>query len=430
MKNTSRFALIKPQLSREDPAAVLDIGSSKIASMIAVPDANGHPRITGIGQHASNGIRCGEVVDPDALRIAVSKAVESAEAMASAKINKITVGISGGRLKSSMRDYQIETTSGVVTEHEFRRIQRKDFDHTEENDRVALHRLPVQYTLDGGPGIRNPVGMFGKVLSATFCTVTASKTSLDNLAMVVDQAHLKIDRFVANPYAATLSSLTNDEKDLGATIIEIGAGCTGVAFFINGHLRYVDVIPLGGHHITGDIARILSIATDEAERIKTLKGSLLAATGDSDEILTLPMVGDDRAEAPVQIEVGLLGEIIRARIEEIFEKILERLDRAGFATAAGQRVILVGGNAQLPGMREYAATIIGGTVRIGKPSGITGLATATSNSGFAATTGLLHHVFFDRNNELSLTDQRHSRHAGLLARVSDWFRYYIWEAGS
>ena len=106
------------------------------------------------------------------------------------------------------------------------------------------------------------------------------------------------------------------------------------------------------------------------------------------------MVGDDRAEAPVQIEVGLLGEIIRARIEEIFEKILERLDRAGFATAAGQRVILVGGNAQLPGMREYAATIIGGTVRIGKPSGITGLATATSNSGFAATAGLLHHVFF------------------------------------
>ena len=110
-----------------------------------------------------------EVVDPDALRIAVSKAVESAEAMASAKINKITVGISGGRLKSSMRDYQIETTSGVVTEHEFRRIQRKDFDHTEENDRVVLHRLlPVQYTLDGGAGIRNPVGMFGKVLSANF----------------------------------------------------------------------------------------------------------------------------------------------------------------------------------------------------------------------------------------------------------------------
>ena len=424
-----KSGLLGQTKTRHGTIGVLDIGTSKVVCMIAQGDGNAQPTIKGIGQHASAGIKRGEVVDISALSLAVGKAVEVAERMAGISIENVVVGLSGATQKSQIRTHQVDVASGEVLERDIRRLINLDFLEAEPQGRVILHRLPIEFSLDGITGIKNPQGMFGQTLGIKICSISASDTTLRNIQMAVERNHLSIEHYVSNIYAAGLSALLEDERDLGATVIEIGGGVTSLAYFTDGELRFLDSIPLGGASITNDIARGLSIPVEEAERIKTLKGSVLAGPGDSDEMLTLPMLSQD-SDHPLSIELGVLGDIIRARIEEILEMLLLRLEKAGYSSAAGQRVILVGGAAQLPGMREFVSTMIGRSVRLGRPAGVIGLADATAHSAFASPVGLIHYSYVRQPFELSLADAGTSRRSGRLSQIGSWFKYYIWDAGS
>jgi cell division protein FtsA len=409
---------------RSSVIAALDIGSAKIACLIAETDRNADLVVKGVGQHASFGIRNGEVIDIDALSVAVGKTIEAAENMAGLQIDHVWVNVSGGTQISVLRHHETEIAADEVTLRDIARVHRMDLDTEEAEGRIVLHRLPIQYVLDGIKGIRAPLNMQGRRLGADMTVVTASEGTISNLRSVVERNHVTVERFASSTYVAGLSSLVEDEKDLGSTVIEMGAGVTGLSIFMEGHLIYVDAVPLGGHHVTSDIARGLSIPLDEAERIKSLHGSVLSAMGDTDQHITLPMIGEDAHDAAQQIELGLLGEIIRPRIEEIFELLLHRLDDSGYADAAGQRIMLTGGAAELPGMVEYVSTVFGKAVRIGKPLGIVALPDAARGPAFSAATGLLR--FASGEQELEPRRERGRHHkGGMFGKITNWFNSHI-----
>lgn len=425
MTSSHRKAVIrKPARQRSGVMAALDIGTSKIACLIAENDGATGPVVKGIGQHASHGMRNGEVVDIEALSVAVGKTIEAAEVMAGLTIDRVYVSVSGGTQMSILRRHETEVAGSEVTLRDIARVHRMDLEVTEAEGRTVLHRLPLQYILDGVKGIRDPLNMRGRKLGADLSVITVSEGTISNLRTVVERNHVKVERFAASTYMAGLSSLVEDEKDLGATVIEMGAGVTGISIFMEGHLVYTDTIPVGGHHVTSDIARGLSTPLDEAERIKSLHGSVLSAIGDTNVMITLPMIGEDTNDTPQQIEMGLLGEIIRPRIEEIFELLLKRLEQSGFAAAAGQRVMLVGGASQLPGMVEYVSTMFGRAVRVGKPLGITGMADATRNPSFSAVAGLLRFTSVEQEIEPRHENDRGEK-SGMLHRITDWFNNHI-----
>jgi len=414
----------KPQRQRSGVLAALDIGSSKIACFIAETNGTTGPVIKGIGQYASAGMRSGEVVDIEALSVAIGKSVEAAEVMAGLPIDRVAVSVRGGTQKSFIRRHLTDVAEAIVSERDMARVLRRDMETPESDGRMVLHRLPLQYMLDGVKGIREPLGMRGRTLGVDLAVVTVAESTIANLTTVVERNHLEVECFGASTYMSALSSLVEDEKDLGATVIDMGAGATGLAVFMDGSLVYLDQVPIGGNHVTSDIARGLSTPTEEAERIKNLHGSVLAAIGDTDQLLTLPLIGEKTRETAQQVELGLLGEIIRPRIEETFEMLLRRLEAAGFGAAAGQRVILTGGAAQLPGITEFVTTLFGRAVRVGKPIGLVGMADATRGPSFSTTAGLLRYTSVEHEREPHLETLRETR-SGMFGRIGEWFSNHI-----
>ena len=416
--------LRKPSKQRSKIIAGLDIGTNKVACFIAQNDGQAGPIVTGNGQYASSGMRSGEVIDLESLRDAVGEAVGSAERMAGVEIERLAVSISGGQQKSMIQKEEIDIPDGRVTERDIARLLKKAMEKDVEAGRTVLHRMPLQYTLDNVRGIRDPFGMQGQKLAVDIVMITASTSTLENIRNVVEMNHLQVECFVSSAYASGLTALVEDEKDLGATVIEMGAGMTSIAIFMESHLVYLNTVPLGGVHVTSDIARIVSTPMEEAERIKTLHGSVLTAIGDSDNLITLPQIGDDSNQNPQQIEIGLLGEIIRPRIEEIFEMLLKPLEKTGFSAAAGQRVVLTGGAAQLTGIEDYLTTLFGRSVRIGKPMGMAGIADPTRGPAFATTAGLLRFISVEFERE-PRPDIATPRKTGVFGRIGDWFSEHI-----
>ncbi len=412
----------KAPRQRSGVIAALDIGTSKIACFIAKSDGLSAPVIQGVGICASAGMRGGEVVDLENLSIAVGKAVEQAEQVAGLAIERVCVSVSGGKQRSIISTRQTDI-SETVSPRDVARLLRFDNDSTTEEGRTVIHRVPLQYIVDGIKGIRDPVGMRGNELGVEISAITVSSSTLYNLAAVVERNHLKVDCFCSSAYAAALATLVDDEKDLGAIVIEMGAGITSVAIFMEGRLAYVDSVPVGGANVTSDIARGLSTPLEEAERIKNLHGDVLTAIGDTDQTLVLPKIGEDEHNASQQIEVGLLGEIIRPRIEETFEMLIARIDKARPSIAAGQRVVLTGGGAQIPRLSEFLATLFDHrSIRVGKPIGFVGMADATRGTAFASPAGLLHYAATQHEIEPSIAA---AAHHNLFGRIGEWFSNHI-----
>ena len=410
----------KPPRQRSGIIAGLDIGCSKIVCFIASSDGAASPMIQGLGFHASAGMRKGEIVDLEALGVAVGKAVERAEETAGMAIERVCVSLSGGNQQSFIRRHRLETGSGTVTENDVVRVLNLDIDKPEAPGRSVVHRIPLQFIVDGVKGVRDPVGMHGKVLEVDFSVVTASTSALQNLTAVVERNHLVVDGFCSSAYAAGISALVDDEKSLGAMVVEMGAGVTSVAVFTEDRMVYLDSVPVGGQNVTADIARGLSTPMEEAERIKNLHGSVLSAIGDTDETVILPRIGETEEHAAQQVELGLLGEIIRPRVEEIFELLMQRMEEAGFRAAAGQRIVLTGGTSQMSGLGEFLTALFDRPVRIGRPIGITGMADATRGPAYANTAGLLRFAAVEYDLEPRLGPNIASRQ-NLFWRIGEWF---------
>jgi cell division protein FtsA len=401
--------------------AAIDIGTTKICCFIARVEAD-KPRVLGIGHQISRGVRNGTIIDLEAAGTSVLNAVHAAEEMAGETIQQVVANLSGGFAASRIIKAEIGITGREITDIDMRRVLDHGYLIREPGDRQIIHSVPVGFSVDDSRGIRDPRGMLGERLGVNMHVVTASAASVRNHSSAVGRSHLEVDAFVVSPYASGLSCLVEDEIGLGVTVIDMGGGTTTIGVFFDGNLIFADYVPVGGCHVTNDIARGLSTSIAHAERMKTLFGSAVSSSTDEREMIAVPQIGEEEEGHVNHVPKSLLVGIIAPRIEETFELVRNRLEASGFDKVAGRRVVLTGGACQLHGAREFAALILDKQARIGRPQRISGLAEATGGPAFSTTVGLLQFAMSERA-EVSVVGRGSARPpSGVFRRLGHWLR--------
>ncbi len=411
---------------RSELLAAIDVGSSKVCCLIARRGHDGRPRVFGIGQQVNHGLRGGAVTDVDATETAIVNAVHAAEEMAGQRIDRVVVNLSGGHPASSSVDVEVAIAGHAVGDSDLRRALEQGHrvglaGATNGHLRQLIHSIPVGYRIDGDRGIADPRGLFGERLGVNVHFVTAATGAVRNLMACVERSHLEVADLVVSPYASGLASLVDDEMSLGVTLIDMGGGTTTIAVFLEGSVIFTDVLRVGGHHVTNDIARGLSTTLGHAERIKTLYGHAMAVG--ADEPIEVPQVGEEGEGEIQQIPRSLLVGIVQPRLEETFELVRSRLEASGMDKVSGRRVVLTGGACQLPGIRELAHLILDKQIRIGRPVRVSGLAEATSGPAYATAAGLL--VFAATAERVSTRLVKDEASGRWLDRLGTWFREHL-----
>ena len=402
---------------------VLDIGTTKIACFIAHIDSAGEMKIVGIGHQLSKGIRSGIITDFSEAEASIIAAVHAAEQMAGETVENVLVSLSGGNLTSRNITVEMTMLGEEVTDRDIMDIIEQGRASIVHSENEIIHCIPVSYYLDGARGISDPRKMFGKKLGADLHMITGLPSITRNLAHCVARCHLNIDEYIASPYASGIACLEEDEKQLGVTLVDMGGGVTSFSVFGGGKNVYTDAIPLGGVHVTNDIARGLSTSLTHAERLKTLHGSAIATTSDDHVMVDVPQLGEDEGDDINTVPRSALVGVIRPRIEEIFEMIRGKIEMNGANAYAGKRVVLTGGGSQLLGVREMASTLLGKQVRLARPHTLPGLAEAVSGPAFSTAIGMLEYVVKKPMEEQMFDMQR--RQGGLNAgfqKMINWFR--------
>ncbi|MBM10248.1 MAG: cell division protein FtsA [Magnetovibrio sp.] len=411
---------------RNGVIAAIDIGTTKICCLIAKPRSErtgNRPCIMGIGHQVSNGLRNGTIVDLDQAEASVRSTVEAAEQMAGENIDDVIVNLNGGQRKSHLVACEVAIGGHEISNSDIRRIlDPSNFIQQEQENHELVHCIPMVYGVDGNRGISDPRGMFAERLSVNVHVVMAQRGQIRNLRSVVRRCHLGIEDVVVAPYATALGCLTKEEKSLGVTCIDMGGGSTSFAIFFDGELVHTDSLPLGGEHVTRDIARGLVTSYTHAERMKTLYGNAIPSINDDQQLIQVPSLGEEETPETNTIPRSVLVGIIRPRIEEIFELIRDRIKDAGFDQLVGRGMVLTGGASQLPGVREVADTILDKQSRFGRPLPMDGMAEVITGPTFTACMGLLHYGLGHRPEELH-TQLAHSKeHPGKLGKISQWLR--------
>lgn len=383
--SASRFA--PSNQGRPSAAAALDLGSSKVACLIARPEPGAAVDVLGYGHATSTGVRAGGVVDVAETAAAIRSAVDQAEKMAGQSVSRVTVGFSGGQLRAHRLAGETGLEDRPVDDRDLRRALDAALSGLAAPDQAVLHAIPIAWTIDHHRGVRDPRGMYGRRLAVDLNAVTAAVGPVRNVALCVEQAGLELRAVVAAPYAAGLSALTREEMELGCTVLDLGAGVTSAAVFLEGALAHVEVIGLGGALVTSDIARVLSAPLSGAERIKRVHGGVAEDADDRGLMVTVPLIGEEGGA--VQVPRRVIASMIRARVEETLERLRDRLMAAGMLDAAGRRVVLVGGGAQLPGIDELAGRILGKQASLGRPLKLAGAPPDASGPAGAVAAGLL-----------------------------------------
>src|SRR3984885_542234 len=429
---TPKMKPISPH--RSAVVAALDIGSSKIACLIArlrpqppqqVLTRRSHTIVVvGFGHTGARGMKAGGVINPAQAEEGIRQAVDAAERMASVEIESVVLSISAGRLCGELFGADIEIVGSGVSDGDIARVLAAGSRHSQRDSRAVLHSLPVGYSIDGTDGIRDPRGMLGGRFGVDMHVATTDIAAARNLMLAVERCHLSVEAMVAGPYVAGLSSLADDEADLGAAVVDMGAGTTTMAVFIGGRFVHLDGFALGGQHVTTDIARGLNARIVDAERIKTLYGSVLAGGSDERDMITVPPINDDEREQTQFVSRATLVQIIKPRVEEILEMVRDRLAKSAFAAEARGRVVLTGGASQLTGLGDLAGRILDRPGRVGRPLGIAALPDSAKGAAFAVAAGLL---VYPQAAHLEHFEPRRRRYpktgtGGYFARVGQWLR--------
>lgn len=368
--------------------AALDVGSSKIACVIGRVEM-GQLKVLGSALHESQGIRGGAVNSLEAAEQSIREAVDSAEQLADSRIQDVILSVQCGHPRSLVSKVELEIGGELVTDAHLRALLIEGKRRCVAEGFETIQASPTGYTVDQMRGVRDPRNMFCARLGVNMHAVAVQAGPLQNLRLAVENCHLAIARQIYAPYASALSTLTPDEMSLGCTLIDLGAGCTSIAVFMDDGLAHIDTIPIGGGHVTSDIARMLSTPLTAAERIKTLYGSALGDLEVGTDLIEVPQMGEDRDSGGPRVRRSHLTRIIQSRMEEIFQHVQERLVRSGYDVAAGRRLVLTGGGCQLAGARELAGRVLNKQVRLGRPQTFPGLAAATAGPAYATALGLL-----------------------------------------
>ncbi|MCA1298957.1 cell division protein FtsA [Stappia indica] len=413
--------------------SVLDIGSTKVCCLIAkltpctegavLPGRTHSIEVLGYGYQRSRGLKSGVVVDMDAAEQAIRLSVDAAERMAGVTVESLITNVTCGRLHSEIISASVGVASDAVSEADIQRVLAAGSAHNVAEGRASMHALPIGYTLDGNRGMRDPRGMIGRRLGVDMQVVTAEVAPVRNLELCINRGHLSVETMVATPYASGLSTLVEDEAELGVACVDMGGGTTSISVFVEGRMVHLDAIAVGGHHVTMDIARALSTRLVDAERIKTLQGSALPSQSDERDFISVPPV-DAESDLPNQVPRAMLTRVILPRVEEILELVRDRLTASGFAGRVGKRIVLTGGASQLTGLGDVARRVLGRNVRLGRPLGVAGLPEAAKGPAFAAAVGLLIYpqVAQIEQFEPGTIRSRWSLGSSTLARVGNWLR--------
>lgn len=412
----------KPKrLVRGGTIAALDVGSTKVCCFIARVDEQEQIRIVGVGHQLAAGIRAGAIVDMEAAETSIGAAVHAAEQMAEETIHEVVVNISGGYPVSHTVNAEVGIGGAEISDGDIRRVLSHARSLQVGPDQTLIHAFPVGFSVDDHRGIRDPKGMYGTRLGAQIHVITAGSGAIRNLRSCAARCHLNLESMVVSPYASGLACLVEDEMQLGVACIDMGGGTTTISVFFEGQLVWTDSVPVGGAHVTNDVARGLNTGVIHAERLKTLYGSAIVNAADEREIIDVPQIGDDDRPQTNPVPKSFLVRIIQPRLEEIFELVRSRLEQSGFGKLSGRRVVLTGGASQLPGTRDLAQLILDKQIRLGRPTRIRGLAEANGGPAYATAAGLLLHAV-RTPAELSVMTQEAASPTGFLGRVGLWLR--------
>ncbi len=407
---------------------LLDVGTSKVTCLVAAiePPAHGVPdaqrvRVLGVGYHRSRGLKSGVITDLDEAEAVIRVAIAQAERAAGVTLDEVLVAVSCGRLKSLNFAATVNVDSGAVEEGDIERLMAGGRSWAERDGRTLIHLNRIGFRLDGATATTDdPRGMAAQRISADIHVVAADEAPIRNLLMVIERCYLSARALVAAPYASALAATSEEERRLGVTCIDIGGGTATFSVFMEGHFIYTGAIPIGGHHITFDIARSLQTPLAEAERIKTLYGTMIVAQSDEHEAISYALAGDEEGCSGGTTKARLAA-IIRPRVASMLAMVRERLDQSGIAPHTGERVVLTGGSSQLVGIGEFAADALSRPVRVARPQHVSGLPQRVSSPAFSTVAGLLA-VAVAGGEEVTAFRGRELAAAGYLGRVGQWLR--------
>ncbi|MFZ9034651.1 MAG: cell division protein FtsA [Francisellaceae bacterium] len=399
--------------------SALDIGTSKVVALIAEINDNEALNIIGIGTQPSKGLKKGVIVNIDATVKAIQKAVEEAEEIAGVAIKQAYVGIAGSHIRSFDSHGVVAIKGHEVSYEDLERVIESAKAVPMPADQEILHILYQDFLIDNQPGIKEPVGMAGVRLEAQVHMVTASSSALQNIKKCVTRCGIAMQDIVLEQLASSYSVLSDDEKELGVCIVDIGAGTTGVAVFIEGAIKHTSVIPIAGSQVTSDIAHALRVATDTAERIKIQYGSAMSNMVKSDDAVEIPGLADRLAR---RVPLQSLAGVIEARMEELFSLIYESLEKNNLLEQISAGVVLTGGASKMHGMAQLAEEIFRVPVRVGGPANITGVQDVLHNPVHATGVGLLMYNQVQLSEGIDeILDDKDGDDMGLWRRMKGWF---------
>src|SRR5881394_1231412 len=396
----------------------LDVGTSKVSALVGEVAADNSIEVIGIGTQPSRGLKKGVVVNIESTVQSIQRAVEEAELMAGCEIRSVFAGISGSHVRSL-------NSHGVVAIRD-REVTQADVGHVIDAakavaipaDQKILHVLPQEFLIDGQEGIRDPIGMSGVRLEAKVHIVTGADSAAQNIVKCVQRCGLTVEDVVLEQLASSFAVLTEDEKELGVCLVDIGGGTTDLAVFANGAIRHTAVIPIAGDQVTNDIAVSMRTPTQYAEDIKIRYACALSQLANPDESIEVPSVGERPAR---RLARQTLAEIVEPRYEELFGLVHEELRRSGLEEVIAAGVVLTGGSAKMEGAIELAEEVFHVPVRLGVPQSVRGLTDVVRNPIFSTGVGLL---LYARDNVLPVHRGRSFGGNGksVLERMRSWFQ--------
>lgn len=395
----------------------LDLGTTKVCTIVGEIKDKGRVDIIGLGISPSRGLKKGVVVNIDSTVESIKKAVTEAELMAGVQIDSVYVGISGSHIKGINSRGVVAIKNREVGPADVARVIDAARAVNIPMDQQILHVLPQEFIIDDQDGIKDPLGMFGVRLEAKVHIITGAVTSIQNIIKSCSRAGLRVNDIVLQPLASSNAVLTQEERDLGVVVVDIGGGTTDTALFLEGSLWHTEVLPIGGNHLTNDIAIGLRTPSTEAEKIKIKYGCALSSLVKPDETLDVPSVG---GRPPRLLSRQILSEIIEPRVEELFGMVQQRLKKTGFEDMFASGIVLTGGTALMEGILEAAERFLGLPIRRGTPRNIGGLMDVVNSPIYATGVGLV--LYGSENQEAA---PRRFMGGGLLNRFWRWLGEYI-----
>ena len=405
---------------REDKNLIvgLDIGTSKIVTIVAELLPEGTLKVIGLGQHPSRGLKKGVVVNIDSTMQAIQRSIEEAELMADCKIKTVFTGIAGSHIKSLNSHGMVKIKDAEVTQTDVDRVVETARAVALPADQQILHILTQEFIIDGQDDVREPLGMSGMKLEVKVHIVTGAVAAAQNIVKCIKRCGLEVSDLILQPLASSIAVLTEDEKELGVCLVDIGGGTTDIAVFKNGSIRHTAVIAIAGDQMTNDVAVAFRTPTQSAEDIKIKYGCALRQLADPREVVEVP--GVDGREAR-QLSIQTLAEVIEPRVVELYELVLQELRRSGMEEMIASGIVITGGSAMMRGMMELGEEIFHMPVRLGMPRYVGGLSEVISNPRYATGVGLI--LMGKQQLERHLSGQMESTSVGrIFEKMKSWFQ--------